>query len=94
MRDGDTVMFSSTTDRQRIRNLGRDPRVSVSVFATDNPYRLVEIRGTAELIDDLDRKLQAAVSHKYLGQDPPPDPDGAVRVAVRITAKKINSVTL
>ncbi|MGX5181845.1 PPOX class F420-dependent oxidoreductase [Streptomyces avermitilis] len=31
-REGDTVLFSSTAGRQKVRNLRRDPRISLSVF--------------------------------------------------------------
>jgi hypothetical protein len=37
-RDGDTVVFSLTTDKQKTRNLKRAPRVSVAVFDLDDPY--------------------------------------------------------
>lgn len=89
LRRGDMVAFSSTTDRRKIRNLAQDPRISLTVFDTANPYHSVEIRGTAELVEDRDHAVQRAVSHKYLGEDPPPDPDGTVRVIVRVTPEKI-----
>ncbi|MFC5747521.1 PPOX class F420-dependent oxidoreductase [Actinomadura rugatobispora] len=89
LREGDTVVFSSTTDRRKARNLVRDPRVSLTVFDTANPYRTVEVRGTAEVVEDSDRALQRKVSHKYLGQDSPPDPEGVVRVAIRVIPDKV-----
>jgi general stress protein 26 len=48
------VVFSTTADRRKARNLARDPRISLTIFDTDSPYRSVDIRGTAELIDDPD----------------------------------------
>jgi PPOX class probable F420-dependent enzyme len=47
-RDGDTVLFSSTDGRQKVRKLRRDPRIGLSVFDLADPYTSVEIRGTAE----------------------------------------------
>ncbi|MFE6173907.1 PPOX class F420-dependent oxidoreductase [Streptomyces sp. NPDC056464] len=44
-REGDTVLFSSVDARQKVRNLRRDPRISVSVYDLTNPYSSVEIRG-------------------------------------------------
>jgi PPOX class probable F420-dependent enzyme len=90
LREGDTVAFSTTAGRRKARNLARDPRISVSVFDTGNPYHSVEIRGTAELAEDPGRSLPKALSRKYLGEDPPPEPDEVVRLIVRVTPDKVN----
>ncbi len=90
LREGDTVAFSTTAGRRKSRNLARDPRISVSVFDTGNPYHSVEIRGTAELVEDTGKSLPKALSRKYLGEDPPPEPDEVVRLIVRVTPDKVN----
>jgi PPOX class probable F420-dependent enzyme len=90
-REGDTVLFSVTTDKQKARNLARDPRVSVSIFDSENPYSSVEIRGTAELVEDTRRTLPNVLSNKYLGEDAPPDPDGVTRLVVRVIPEKITN---
>jgi len=90
LREGGTVAFSTTAGRRKARNLARDPRVSVSVFDTGNPYHSVEIRGTAELVEDTGKSLPKALSRKYLGEDPPPEPDEVVRLIVRVTPDKVN----
>jgi PPOX class probable F420-dependent enzyme len=89
-RDGDTVVFSLTADKQKARNMTRDPRVSVSVFDLHNPYNSVEIRGTAELVEDPGRSLPERLSQKYLGESPPPEPAHIVRLVARITPNKVN----
>jgi PPOX class probable F420-dependent enzyme len=89
-RDGDAVVFSVTADKQKARNLARDPRVSVSVFDLENPYQSVEIRGTAELVEDPEKSLPQRLSQKYLGQPPPPEPADTVRLVARITPSKVN----
>ena len=89
-RDGDTVIFSVTADKQKARNLARDPRVSVSLFDLENPYHCVEIRGTVELVEDPGRLLSQRLSQKYLGQAPPPEPADVVRLVARITPSKVN----
>jgi PPOX class probable F420-dependent enzyme len=43
-RDGDRILFSTTTGRLKGRNLARDPRVSVTLFPLDDPYHTVEVR--------------------------------------------------
>lgn len=90
-REGDTVVFSTRADRQKARNLRRDPRVSVSVFDTANPYRSVEIRGTAELEEDPAKELGRRLSQKYLGEDPPPEPEEVLRLVVRIRPSRVVS---
>jgi PPOX class probable F420-dependent enzyme len=88
-REGDTVLFSTSAGRQKARNLARDPRVSVTVFDVANPYRSVDIRGTAELTEDPDKSLPRTLSHKYLGEDPPAEPADVLRLIVRVTPRKI-----
>jgi PPOX class probable F420-dependent enzyme len=94
MREGDTVLFSSTAARQKTRNVAADPRVSLTVFDAANPYRSVEIRGTAELVEDRAKELPKRLSQKYLGKPPPAEPDEVVRLIVRITPHKVNSFSV
>lgn len=94
MREGDTVLFSSTATRQKTRNVAADPRVSLTVFDAANPYRSVEIRGTADLVEDRDKELPKRLSQKYLGEPPPGEPDEVVRLIVRITPHKVNSFSV
>jgi len=89
-RSGDMVLFSTRASRQKARNLARDPRVSVSIFETENPYNSAEIRGTAELIEDEGKTLPKELSHKYLGEDPPPEPD-VIRLIVRVIPEKVTN---
>jgi PPOX class probable F420-dependent enzyme len=88
-RNGDTVLFSTTAGRQKAKNLERDPRVSLTVYDTQNPYRSVDIRGTAELIQDREKSLPRRLSQKYLDEDPPPEPDEMLRLIVRVIPEKI-----
>ncbi|MFF4254512.1 PPOX class F420-dependent oxidoreductase [Streptomyces sp. NPDC001663] len=88
-REGHTVLFSSTDGRQKVRNLRRDPRISLSVFDLANPYTSVEIRGTAEILPDEGKRLPYELSHKYLGIDPPAEKDDEVRVIIRIVPRRI-----
>lgn len=89
IREGDTVLFSTTTRRQKARNLARDPRVSILVFETENPYNSVEIRGTAQLIEDTGKTLPNVLSNKYLGKNVPPEPDDVIRLIVRVIPEKV-----
>jgi PPOX class probable F420-dependent enzyme len=89
-RDDDMVLFSVTADKQKARNLARDPRVAVSVFDVENPYHSVEIRGTVELVPDPEKALPERLSRKYLGTSPPPEPAEVVRLIARITPTRVN----
>lgn len=88
-RDGDTIVFSATTQRQKVRNLTRDPRISVSVYDLSNPYTSVEIRGTAELVPDTDKRLPAQLAGRYTGKASFPEPDDIERVIVRVLPEKV-----
>lgn len=89
LRDGDTVLFSTKASRLKARNITRDPRVSLTIFDLTNPYASLDIRGTAELTVDAAKELPLALSHKYLGEDPPPEPEEDIRMVVRITPAKV-----
>ncbi|RCV52535.1 PPOX class F420-dependent oxidoreductase [Marinitenerispora sediminis] len=68
--DGEFVKFSQTTDRQKYRNVRRDPRIALSAHDPDEPHQYLEIRGTVERIeDDTDRSFINSLASKYLGQD-------------------------
>jgi PPOX class probable F420-dependent enzyme len=88
-REGDAVLFSTTAGRKKALNLARDPRVSVTVFDTANPYQSIDIRGTAELIADSGKSLPRELSQKYLGEDPPAEPEEVLRLIVRVTPQKV-----
>jgi PPOX class probable F420-dependent enzyme len=49
--DGKRARFSHTTGRQKFRNIAHEPRVSFSVSDSENPYRVLEVRGEVESIE-------------------------------------------
>ncbi|GHI08530.1 pyridoxamine 5'-phosphate oxidase [Streptomyces cellostaticus] len=93
-REGDAVLFSSTDGRQKVRNLRRDPRISLTVFDLANPYSSAEIRGVAEILPDEGKRLPYELSHKYLGIDPPAEKDDEVRVIIRVVPRKVVSFSV
>ena len=88
-RDGDVLIFTTHDRRRKARNLRRDPRASVTVFAADDPYRTADIRGHVELVDDPGRRLSVELTRRYLGQDPPADPPGSRRLIGRLTPEHV-----
>jgi PPOX class probable F420-dependent enzyme len=93
-REGDTLLFTTTRQRQKGRNLARDPRISVSIYDHDDPYTTVEIRGSAQLIEDEHNTLGTELSQRYLGEDPPADPAGTDRVIVRVVPEKVTGLSV
>jgi hypothetical protein len=55
----------------------------------ENPYHSFEFRGDAELIGDPGKTLSVDLWRKYLGEDPPPEPEDVMRVIVRLVPEKI-----
>jgi PPOX class probable F420-dependent enzyme len=43
--EGDRVTFFTQTGSRKAKNLGRDPRVAISIVDVDNPYRTAQLRG-------------------------------------------------
>lgn len=68
--DGEHVKFSQTKTRQKYKNVGRDPRLALSLVDPENPYRYIEIRGKVTKIEeDPDNDFINAMANKYLGMD-------------------------
>jgi PPOX class probable F420-dependent enzyme len=66
--DGEHVLFSLTKDRQKYRNLQRDPRIALSITDPKRLERYLEIRGTVERIDeDPNLDFINSMANKYLG---------------------------
>jgi PPOX class probable F420-dependent enzyme len=69
--DGENVVFNTTNKRAKGRNLRDDPRVSISVWDHDDPYKYFEVEGLAELdeegagahIDELSRRYEGKPFH-------------------------------
>ena len=66
--DGRVVFFTQPTS-QKARNIGRDPRVAISIVDHANPYRTGRIRGRLVATREGDDALEVIdrLSHKYTG---------------------------
>ena len=67
--DDGKIRLSINAARQKVKNLIRDPKVSLFFIDTTNPYRTVEIRGTASAEPDPDYVFAEKVGTKYGGTD-------------------------
>ncbi|CAN5511555.1 PPOX class F420-dependent oxidoreductase [soil metagenome] len=90
--DDDHVLINTEVGRQKFRNVENDPRVTVTVFAADNPYQYVEARGRVvetvkgdEARSDIDELSQKYTGGPYAN---PIGPEG--RVILRIAVEKIH----
>lgn len=43
--DGEHLLINTEAHRRKVRNITKDPRVTVTIWERDNPYVYVEIRG-------------------------------------------------
>lgn len=90
-RHGDEVMISTGVDRQKTRNLKRDPRVALSVADVDQPFPPLQIRGRVVEIITGEPAVDGfvEVSKKYTGSEPANRPPAAERVVYRIEADSV-----
>ena len=96
--DGDEIVAAHMAEREKVRNIRRDPRVAISLEAnTRNERGLVEylvVHGRARITDGGAAEILQQLAHVYLGPDvkfPPMDnpPAGFV---THITVERIGGV--
>jgi len=88
--DGTDVLFNTAKGRVKYRNIARNPAVAISLVDPDNPYRMVEVRGDAEIVEEGGDNHIDHMTMKYLGQDKYPFAQpGEVRVIVRVRPRAI-----
>jgi len=90
--DGEYLRFSQTTERQKYRNILRDPRIALSIVDPGNPYRYLELRGVVVRIDpDPDLAFVDVVTRKYLGtnHDLARNPTHEERVVIVVEPKRV-----
>lgn len=64
--DGERVRMTTSTARQKFRNVEADPRVTLSVHDPDRPYRYLELRGRVVGADpDPEGEFFASLARRY-----------------------------
>lgn len=93
--DGRHVVFNTARDRQKDRNLRRDPRVSLSILDPENPYRYLEIRGrVAEVTEEGADAHIDRLAKKYLNLETYPyRQPGEVRVIFKINPEHVAGIS-
>ena len=92
--EDDEIAMSLNTRRQKVKNIETEPACTVFLLDLRNPYRYLEIRGTAVVAPDEDRAFAEKVGAKYHSDLREHDAPGDRRVIVRIVPVRVNAVDM
>jgi PPOX class probable F420-dependent enzyme len=94
--DGEHVLVNTEPQRQRARNVARNPRITVLIHSADNPYDWSEVRGhVVETVTGAEARAHIdELANKYTGSDygRPVGPEG--RVILKVAPDKVNTPAL
>jgi PPOX class probable F420-dependent enzyme len=94
--DDEHVLVNTEPQRQRARNVRRDPRITVLIHSSESEYDWAEVRGhvVETVTGDEARKHIDELARKYTGKDyaAPIGPQG--RVILKVTPDKVNTPRL
>src|SRR3954453_9582461 len=65
LHDDGQIRISLHAERQKTKNIRRDPGVSLFILDLQNPMRYLEVRGDATMADDPDYEFADRVGAKY-----------------------------
>ena len=91
LHDEGEIKLSLNTLRVKTRNLQRDPKCSLMVLDLQNPYRYLEVRGTARIEPDDDLTFAHKLGAKYDTEFWVHDGPGESRVAITIEPARIRA---
>lgn len=83
--DGEHILFTHTSTRQKYRNVQAEPRIAFSVVDPENGYRYLEVRGTVVSMepDENGAAFYQSLMQRYGSVYPVPDADTRVVLKVR-----------
>ncbi|MEU8224364.1 PPOX class F420-dependent oxidoreductase [Kribbella sp. NPDC048915] len=88
--DGERVRISLVDGRQKLRNLQRNPAISVVIVDPAQPTYYIELRGHIdELVPDPELALEKAIARKYTGSWEDVEPPGTTRYATSVIVERI-----
>jgi PPOX class probable F420-dependent enzyme len=84
------VLINTEIHRAKFKAVQRDPRVTVTVWLSDDPYAYAEVRGrVAEIVRGPEARAHIdALSQKYRGRDFNPANITSERVILRIVPER------
>jgi PPOX class probable F420-dependent enzyme len=88
------ITFNTARGRAKERNMRHDPRVGLSVAASDDPMNKVDVIGrVVDMIEGDEAESQIDdLSEKYIGQRPYPWRRGETRIKVLVEPVRIYSM--
>jgi len=93
--DGEHILVNTEPQRQKARNIRRDPKITVLIHSADDPWDWAEVRGhvVETITGEQARQHIDELSRKYVGSDyrNPIGPQG--RIILKIAADKVNTPT-
>ena len=92
--DEGELKLSLNTSRRKTKNLTARPQCSLLILDLENPYRYLEVRGTARIASDDDYTFATKVGAKYNADLKVHDQPGETRVVVTIDPVKIHPVDM
>ena len=92
--DEDTLRISLNSSRAKTAYLRERPECSVLLLDLENPYRYLEVRGTAQLEPDDDYAFAAKVGAKYNADLKVHDGPGDTRMVITIQPVNVYAVDM
>ena len=99
VRDGDTLLISTVSDRHKARDVERTGWASLSVRAEEQPYPSATFSGSARILTEDIGASTARIMQRITGSDelPPAQSDEALaeigRVILEISIERVTAVT-
>ena len=95
--DGDDIVVGKLFVDQKVRNIERDPRVSLSIEAEGDQHGMqhyLVVEGTANVVEGGAPELLQSLARVYVGPDVkfPPMPDPPPGFVIRITPAKVRGM--
>jgi PPOX class probable F420-dependent enzyme len=88
--DGERIKISTTAERQKHRNVQRNPNVALTIVDPAKPLRYLEVRGRVELTDDPEFAIRDAIARKHGFPDGAAfDQPGSHRVTMTIVPTRV-----